>query len=51
LPSLSMEKSSMDLNCGAAAPHEPNKGARRPGLRVLRVFPLFGALKWRPLKI
>ena len=40
----------MDLNRGAAAPHEPNKGARRPGSRVLRVLPLFGASKWRPSK-
>ena len=50
LPSLSMETSSMDLNRGAAAPYEPNKGARRPGSRALRVFPLFGASKWRPSK-
>ena len=51
LPSLSMETSSMDLNRGVAAPYEPNKGARRPGLRALRVFSLFGASKWRPSKI
>ena len=51
LPSLSMETSSMDLNRGVAAPYEPNKGARRPGSRALRVFPLFGASKWRPSKI
>ena len=50
LPSLSMETSSMDLNRGVAAPYEPNKGARRPGSRALRVFPLFGASKWRPSK-
>ena len=50
LPSLSMETSSMDLNRGVAAPYEPNKGARCPGSRALRVFPLFGASKWRPSK-
>ena len=51
LPSLSMETSSMDLNRGVAAPYEPNKGARRPGSRALRVFSVFGASKWRPSKI
>jgi hypothetical protein len=50
LPSLSMETSSMDLNRGVAAPYEPNKGARRPGSRALRVFSVFGASKWRPSK-
>jgi hypothetical protein len=50
LPSLSMETSSMDLNRGAVAPYELSKGARRPGLRVLRLVPLFGAPKWRPSK-
>ncbi len=50
-PALSMETSSMDLNHGTVAPHQPNKGARCPGLHALRVFPLFGASKWRPSKI
>ena len=40
----------MDLNRGAVAPYEPNKGARRPGSRVLHLVPLFGAPKWRPSK-
>ena len=38
-----METSSMDPDRGAVAPHEPNRGARRPGSRTLRSVPLFGA--------
>ena len=38
----------MDPNRGAAAPHEPSRGARRPGSRARRLVPLFGAPKWRP---
>ena len=48
LPSLSMATSAMDPNRGAAPPHEPIRGARRPGSRALRSMPLFGAPKWRP---
>jgi hypothetical protein len=40
LPSLSVETSSMDLNRGAAAPHELNRGARRRGSRALRLVPI-----------
>ncbi len=50
LPSLSMAKSAMDPNRGAVDPCAPNGGARRLGLRALRLMPLFGALKWRPSK-
>ena len=39
LPSLSTETSSMDPDCGAVAHHEPNRGARRPGLRALHLVP------------
>ena len=40
----------MDLNRGAAALYESNAGGRRPGFRVLRWIPLFGAPKWHPSK-
>jgi hypothetical protein len=40
-PSLSMATSAMDPNCGATAPHETNRGARRPGLREQLLVPLF----------
>jgi len=50
LLSLSMATSAMDPNRGAAPPHEPSRGARRPGSRALRSMPLFGAPKWRPSK-
>ncbi len=46
LPSLSMVTSATDPNRGAAAPHEPNRGARRLSLRALLLVPLFGAPKW-----
>ena len=36
----------MDLNRGAVAPYEPNKGARRPGLVAHRL----GGGKWRDKK-
>ena len=38
----------MDPNRGAAPPHDPSRGARRPGSRARRLVPLFGAPKWRP---
>ena len=50
LPFLFMETSSMDPDRGAVAPYEPNRGARCPGLRALRLVPLFRAPKWRPSK-
>ena len=40
----------MDPNRGAAAPHEPYRGARSPGSGALRLVPLFGTPKWRPSK-
>jgi len=49
--SLSMATSAMDPNCGATAPYESNVGGRHQGSRLLRLIPLFGALKWHPSKI
>ena len=40
----------MDPNRGAAAHHEPYRGARSPGLGALRLVSLFGTPKWRPSK-
>ncbi len=45
-----MATSDMDPNRGAAPPNEPYRGARRPGLRALRLVPLLWAPKWRPWK-
>jgi hypothetical protein len=42
-PSLSMGTSAMDRDRFVTAPHEPDGGARRPGLRALRSVLLFGA--------
>jgi hypothetical protein len=36
----------MAPNHGAVAPHESTVGARWPGLRLLRLVPLFGVSKW-----
>ena len=50
LPSLSMSTSTMDRNCGAAAPCESNVGGQPQGLRLLRLILLLGAPKWHPWK-